>query len=471
MRPSSDYLWGQILRHAHVFFAPQAFEALRRLDVVFAPAADAYTLDRPGVVIPTDIETEIGPRNSFSAPFNGTSVCLWPRLPIPDSTGWKPVASESIPLWFQHRSGTLVPAWNLFGTLCDLLTFREEREIADRDQHGRFVGRFSPRDASALLEVPVFNNAVAVLVGAALGLSQGGIPKLDLSGQVLPPRIILSHDCDILRGNDRWTQAVRLFRVWAPLRRARPPRLQNLWWAVRNAARPHDFYLDNVAGLVTLERMFGYRSTFYVLNGSGGRFGARSGSHLIPGLLALIPEEWQTGIHYNYDTFLDSSRFCEQQNELERISDRPMVAGRAHYLRFDAARSPAFFDRHGIRVDESAGYPDRIGYRCGIGGCFQPHNPASRAALDIVEVPMNVMDGALVAQYGTESVAAFERMLTHLSRVGGALSLVFHPGLFFNPEMSEYRHLYHQLLQSCRALGAVSETGVDLARSFRQAQV
>ena len=57
-----------------------------------------------------------------------------------------------------------------------------------------------------------------------------------------------------------------------------------------DAPTPRRFYFDNVTGMIDLERTFGFTSTFYLINGSGGRFGARSGSDILGDVAEVIPE-------------------------------------------------------------------------------------------------------------------------------------------------------------------------------------
>ena len=218
--------------------------------------------------------------------------------------------------------------------------------------------------------------------------------------------------------------------------------------------------------MIDLEHSFGFTSTFYLLNGSGGRYGARSGSGILPELVKGIPNTWDVGIHYNYDTYLHYERFRAQLEELSNIVPNAIEVGRAHYLRFDSEQSLSFLESFGIRCDESAGYPDRIGYRCGIGGCFQAYDTSSAKPLDIWEVPMVIMDGTLADQYGKNSLDAFSRLLSHLGRVGGALSLLYHPGAFYNPEFPKMLGEYHKLLIECRQLRARSTTALTLIKAI-----
>ncbi len=462
-RSRIDYLKTQLLRHCGRFFSDEASQALQKTEIIFENYSEAVQRRASCIAVPIDIEAPIVPENQYTAPFNETELTLYNRLPRPDGEGWACLPDETHPIWYRHQSGTLIPAWNLYHNLFDLLTFREDREDSRRDIHGRFIAAYSPRCEKNLLETPAFNEAAAALVGAALGLQQDSLPWFELDGHVQPPMVVLSHDCDILSGNDLWTQSVRAYRILQPLIRLRPPHLQNMWWIIRNAVRPRDYYFDNAKGMIALEQIFDFESTFYMLNGSGGRFGARSGSKIIAELMPHIPDRDDVGIHYNYDTHLDNDKFSAQQTELNEVTGRTTRVGRAHYLRFDHAKSFDFWAAHDITTDESVGYPDRIGYRCGIGGCFQPYDIDFEQPLKFREIPIDIMEATLLSQYGDGAVDAFERMLRHLKQVGGAVSMVVHPGMFFNPEFPETRGFYHRLLIVCRRLGAVSQTASVIA--------
>ncbi len=449
----ANYLWQQILQHTRRFFTREAVDMLKTAEVRFLPYAEAVHINNPVIAIPIDINTSVNPQAPYKVPFNGTELTLWNPLPRPQGEGWNCLPSKEAPIWYRHDHGTLIPAWNIFANLFDLLSLREERENPLRDVHGRFISSMSPREKANLLAVPAFNEGVAALVAACSGLYKLNYPRFDLEDLVQPPMLILSHDNDLLRGNDIWTQSVRFLRIFQPLLSFKAPRVINLWWMLRNAIYPKAFYLENIAGMADVEKMFGYTSSFYFLNGTGGRFGARSGSALIPEALRQIPSEWSVGIHYNFDTLLDAERFNSQLTELSAYLTTPIVSGRAHYLRFDPEKSFSFLASMGMYCDESVGYPDCIGYRCGIAGPFQPYDHLSCRALSLWEVPLTIIESTLINQYPRDPVKVFHRLLAHISRIGGAISLLFHPGLFFNPEFPETRGLYRRLLGVARQLG------------------
>lgn len=454
------YLEMTVREHVCRFFTDEARTAIEAVPLRWCTMSEAAHPKERALFIPTNIAPSAAPQDAWNVPFGATWLTLWNPMP-PPSHEWR-MQDPLAPLWYVHPSGAVMPVWNLAGILFNLLTLKEETSSLQRDAHGRFVARMSPRDEAGLLEAPIFNDSVAALVAACVGLQTSGAPDVALvPGLVNSPVLVLSHDLDQLRGNDAWTQAVRLSRAVLPHGRGFP-QLRNAWLALVNATLPRRYYFDNIVGMIAIERMLGFTSSLYFLNGTSGRFGARSGSGLIPAVAAATPAGWDLGLHYNYDTHLDPQAFSAQRISLEAMLGRRVVAGRAHYLRFDPVRSWSFYATMGIQTDESLGYYDRIGYRAGIAGPFRPYDTESKQALPLVEMPMVFMEGALVEQYPGNPVDAFERHLSHIAVVGGAVSLLFHPGQFHNPEYPETLGLYRRLLSCARHLGARSVNAHDL---------
>lgn len=438
---------------------------LRDSPIDIAPWAVAVERRGPGIVIPADIAVPHSIDDVWTVPFNGTNVTLWNRLPLPGST-WQAIPDETRPLWWRHPSGTLLPAWNVWANLTDLLTFRDDREIAQRDGHGRLPVEQTPRFRRRLLEVPAVNEANAVILDALLSTAAGEIPRLQLPGDsIAPVSVVLSHDCDQLRGNDFYTQAIRGYRMAQSIASARGrAAIRHARGLVENMLRPRRYFLGNMLGMIDLERQFGFRSVVYILNGMGGRFGARSGSKIAEEFVRMVPAEWEVGIHYNYDTFGDHTRFGAQKAEIEGFTGSELIAGRAHYLRFDPPRSPAFVAEHGIRYDESVGWAHLLAYRAGIAGPFRPLDPTTGRALDLVEVPLVFMDTPLVER---RKDGAFQRMYVHLGQIGGMATVLIHPGAFENPEVPGGDGLYFDVLREAYRNGARSWTPSEVLDAAR----
>lgn len=465
MKAASDYLWEQIINHVSLFYPSFTLDLIKNSEIVFVPFGDATQLRKSVIAIPTDIPTPLEPNDPYQVEFNGTCLTLWNRIVKPSGSGWKCLPDCDNPLWYCHRSGTILPAYNIFRNLFDLLTLREEKEIHTKDKFDRFPAEASPRYHRNLMEVPVFNEAVAALIAACEGIKKGGTPYFRIENNPAKVYLILSHDCDILLGNDVITQAIRAFRIIQPVFKGHLPKLINGWWLLRNAFKPKSFYFNDVLGLIEVEREYGYTSTFYMLNGTKGRYGARSGTKVISQINQVIPKNWPRGMHYNYDTLLDKEKFSSQKKEIENILQQEINCGRAHYLRFNSLKSWNLWAKQGIYCDESLGFP-LVGYRCGIAGVFMPFDTDKQTKIELFEVPLIIMDGSLVEQYPRDPVGACEKLIAHLSCLGGALSILWHPGQFNNPEFPEFIGLYRRILDRCRKYTFAGTSGLGLINNI-----
>ncbi len=455
------YALDQMLFAVRFIATSKGLGALERTAIEIVPAAEVGRARGPRVVLPTGIATPLVPEIAGRAPFNDTFVTIFNPLARPGDD-WLAVPERGLPVWWRHPSGTLTPAWNMLATVYDVLTFREDAEIDMRDRHGRLPTGASPRFRAGVWDVPVVNEALALLIDAADAIDRQGIPTLRLDGLIEPPAIVLSHDCDQLRGNDLITQAIRAYRVLRPMLQGNPPKLQLVRSMIENQREPYKFYLDDLLQMLELEGRFGYRSVMYVLNGSSGRFGARSGSKVVAELIRRSPPGWEIGIHYNYDTFHSSDRFAAQKSEIEKLCGRPVVSGRAHYLRFDTRRTPEFVAQEGIQIDESLGWSSSNGYRAGIAGPFRPLDEKTGEPMNVIELPLVFMDANLGD--GEDGFSSFESTYLHLERIGGVMSVLFHPGSYSNPEKPNLRGLYLKILEFLHERGARNLIPTDVIR-------
>jgi O-antigen/teichoic acid export membrane protein len=457
----AEYALQEILFAARFIATEKGLRLLHSTRIKVVPGESVRDARGPEIVLPADIATPLIPQEPRQIPFNGTFLTLFNPLPRPGGE-WQALPNEAAPAWWRHPTGALTPAWNMLGNVYDLLTFREDLEIAARDRHGRLPAAASVRTPAGIGKVPVVNEALALLLDAIATMEQGVAPTFRLDGLIEAPALVLSHDCDLLRGDDVITQAIRAYRIFQPCFRGRAPRLRLMGIIFANYRHPYRYFLDDLLKMLAVERRFGYRSVIYVLNGTGGRFGARSGLGAVRKLLERVPAGWQIGIHYNYDTFHQPGRFASQKAEIEALIGEAVTAGRAHYLRFDPRKSPAFVAERGIRFDESIGWSSQNGYKAGIAAPFRPLNEAVGTRLEVIELPLVFMDANLVE--GEDGYLSFKNLFGHLEKIGGVISVLFHPGTFANPERPDLEGLYLRILEFANAARARNLMPSDIIR-------
>lgn len=429
-----DALQDLLQDHARYAWDEEAARLISRLPIVSVSARQAGTVTE-GLCIPVGIPFDAA-RPMVTADCFGVALIQLHPFEAGQFPEFSPVPGTSW-LW-RNRHGALMLAFNLIGYIERFIEFGEEREVQERDAHARLPFEAATLNRLGVLHEPLLNKYLFAILAVAKGHANG-VLTADPSAHVLPPALVLSHDCDQLRGNDRFTQAVRLYRFLAPMKRLRLPAVSNLVQIVQNALSPRKYYFDDVLAMSDVEHQFGFRSVFYFLNGMGGRFGARSGSAIISEFVRRLRPSAEIGIHYNYKYVFDEGKLAEQIRELEELTLRPIRAGRAHYLSFDPGESFAVLDALDIRTDESIGFAQQNSFRLGFAGAFRTWCGLRTGSEPIVEIPMHFMDANTAPR---DDVSDLRRMAAEVEKVGGLVTLLFHPGAFNSPEAPDLRGVY-----------------------------
>ena len=457
------YVRRTLAKHINFHFHDDAVASYRAAHIAWVSWDDLVHQALPpdaSIIIPI-VPKELIEPVSWTVPFRGTTLTFWNRLPLLD--GWQCDNADS-PLWYRSPQGHLTPAWDIAGTTLELLTMHEERVSERRDWMGRSVASMSPRHSDGRIQVPFINNCAAVLVDQCLQQACGD----DASGVPFakPVSVCLSHDLDQLRGDDFWTQAARLRRFLLPIRHFRVPNFPALRHIFFNLLKPRRYFMDDLLAMISAEKARGFRSICYVLCGKRGRFGARTPSRMIGRYLQEITPDCDIGIHYNHGTLDDAGSFNRQRLQIKTLAPILPIAGRAHYLQMDSQTSFQFWESQGIKIDESLGYPDAVGYRAGIAGPFRPFDRTKEGETSIISLPLIAMDSAIALRFGTDFEIAIDSMVHNLSVVGGTFSLLFHPGMFANPEHPETMGMYERILEIFQKYGAVSMTPLSILKAM-----
>ena len=141
-------------------------------------------------------------------------------------------------------------------------------------------------------------------------------------------------------------------------------------------------------------------------------------------LRALISRGSEIGLH-GLDAWLDSSKGRQERDEVARVTGKPHLGVRMHWLYF-AADSPEKIERAGFSYDSTVGYNHTIGYRAGTTQVFRP-----LGATTLLELPLHIMDTAMFRQNyldlthddAKESVG---QMIENVLVFGGVLTVNWH---------------------------------------------
>jgi len=273
-----------------------------------------------------------------------------------------------------------------------------------------------------------------------------------------PFAAFISHDVDRVH---KWTYK----RIGYELLRTpwRAPRL------IRSVLGPHDPYW-NFPEIMAAEEEAGVRSTFFF---GTGRYERRDPSYelsWVEGVLReLLEGGWEVGLHGSMGSYRDAEKLREERGKLSALAGD--VQGiRQHYLKLAVPETWRAQEEAGFRYDATLGYSRREGFRAGTSLPFFPFDPERGEAIDILAIPLGIMDTTLTTfqKYGRdEAFEVVERFLREAESSGGMFSLLVHQRALDGEEFPYMGPLYRKVLQKIRERGAYVARGRDLAGWWR----
>jgi hypothetical protein len=227
--------------------------------------------------------------------------------------------------------------------------------------------------------------------------------------------------------------------------------------------------------ILARERAAGTRSTFFVMAGHRHRADGPSPSvydRLRPKLVdLLLAGGAEVGLHGSYTAAEDGGVLAAEKVELERLGAR--VAGhRYHFLRVDPHTNLAPLADAGIEYDSTLGFADAVGFRAGIAHPFRPWNLADERPLDLIEVPLALMDVTLAEERylglsADQSRRRIESLLDTAAERGGGFAVLWHTDRFDRGTARGWDRLYDDLLAGVRDRGGICMSAGELADEAR----
>jgi hypothetical protein len=146
---------------------------------------------------------------------------------------------------------------------------------------------------------------------------------------------------------------------------------------------------------------------------------------------------FEIGLHGSYETHNNADMMRKQNEGLSEVIQEEVVSSRQHWLKFDIHKTPSTIQNAGLLYDSTLGFNRTIGFRAGTSYPYQLTDEHCNA-LGVTELPMIIMDGALFKANSLElnQEHAIQRsllMMDEVEKVGGCLTLNFHPNYLTNP--------------------------------------
>lgn len=223
----------------------------------------------------------------------------------------------------------------------------------------------------------------------------------------------------------------------------------------------------NFNEMICLEERYGAKSTFFCMALEEGEEDWNyDAADLKQELLNLLDGGWDIGLHGGHKAFNNPMKLNKEKETLEKVLGRKISGYRNHYLRFQVPYTWEILSKCGFQYDSTFGYPDCIGFRNGMCHPFKPYNRNDDTVIDIVEIPLIIMDGTLFESYMRLSLEvawqATKRLIDSVEKLNGVITILWH-----NTQMyGESLLLYKKILDYCYNKKAWLTSGDEINRWF-----
>jgi len=220
----------------------------------------------------------------------------------------------------------------------------------------------------------------------------------------------------------------------------------------------------NFNEITALEESYGARSSFYFLAlEEGDRDYAYEIEDLEQEMCTLLDGGWEIGLHGGCEAYRDLEQLQREKRRLERILNQTVSGYRNHFLKFRVPDTWELLERAGFRYDTTLGYPDCVGFRNGMCHPFRPFNINTNREMEIVEIPLAIMDQTMFFYMQLNMEQAWtqtERLLDTVRQHNGVITILWHNTLMsgtslqFYRKILEYGHEKGAWMTSCKEVEA-----------------
>jgi len=309
----------------------------------------------------------------------------------------------------------------------DLFTRREEYENPLRDEYDRFpyyASRnrdiFEPKASQILVE-----NGYAVEYP-----------------DDAPFAVCLTHDIDNVYRSIQFKGLATL----RALHKRTPSAAIHSLSEIRSKKTP----LCNFSEIIRLEKRYSATSTFFFMaENPDEQDYAYPVEDLEHEIGDIIDNGCEVGLHGGHTTYLNPEELERKKERLESVTHRPVLGYRNHFLRFRVPVTWEYLSQAGFLYDTTLGYADCVGFRNGMCHPFRPFNLNNGSTMNIIEIPLHVMDHSLFGYMRLNPGIAWKvirELIESVENSHGILTILWHNSYMDGQNLE----LYEKILAYCR---------------------
>jgi len=206
--------------------------------------------------------------------------------------------------------------------------------------------------------------------------------------------------------------------------------------------------------MLSTEEKLGVRSTSYFLQESGevklhkpSTFKLKARKYLFNNpavsdvIKAMCDGGWEVGLHGSYYSYKDPLKISSEKRDLKAVLGSEPAGIRQHHLNMLFPKTWEYQQQAGLEYDTSLGFRDCNGFRWGTCFPFQPFNRDTHQKMDILELPLTVMDTTLFTRE-KEADSEILSLIDAVEERGGLFTVLFHHTIFNGREYPGWTERY-----------------------------
>ncbi|NPE28441.1 hypothetical protein HNV12_10805 [Methanococcoides sp. SA1] len=221
--------------------------------------------------------------------------------------------------------------------------------------------------------------------------------------------------------------------------------------------------LWNFKDIMELEEKYNAKSSFYFLAlDPDDRDFSYEIEDLEHELGHIVDNGWEVGLHGGHESYNNLEDIKRKKLRLERVLGKKVVGYRNHYLRFKVPDTWELLSRAGFKYDTTFAYADCVGFRNGMCHPFRPFNLSTNKEIDILEIPLNIMDVTMISHMNIDQKRAWEltkQLIDTVEQYNGVFTILFHNDTY---KLEENFKFYEKMLKYCSEKGAWMTSGEEI---------
>lgn len=359
----------------------------------------------------------------------------------------------------EFNSSGIIINLDLFSSAFFLVTrYEESVHNNEVDVHGRhlFTNSIIGED---LIDLPLIN-MYAKEISSWIERTYG----IDIKNREKNMGVVITHDIDMpyyyLTLRAEMSKIVN--SLWSKDKYKGLNDLKNyIFFLLGVGADPYDVF-DYIS---KIQRERNVKSTWFILMENEWGLKKRKYAKQIEKLISL---GYEVALHLGCNSYSNLEKVIAEKEAVKRISGVESIGVRNHFLRFNMPETYKNYEELGFLYDSTLGYVDHEGFRAGICTPFKPFDINDRCPINILELPLAVMDATLINYRKfepSEMLRSIKSLVDKVYEVRGTIILLWHNHLL-SESFPEFRNVYEESIDYLKGKNAKFYTCAELAKKW-----